>query len=425
MWRVQLHKIDYDEREYQAVKEVLDSGWLVVGEKTQSFEAAFSDFMGHDAKCLAVSNGTAALHMALLALGIGSGDEVITPALTFIADQNVVSMVGAKNVLADITSTDDWSIDPSDIEKRITPQTKAVMIVHYAGFACDMERITSLCKKHGLFLIEDCAHSPGADYKYQTECSRTQGSQPLGTFGDISAFSFFANKNIATGEGGMVVTRSEELHKKLRLLRSHGMSAPSFDRYKGRAVSYDVESPGLNYRIHEICSALGLVQLEKLPASNQKRKVLVEHYYSRLDGVSSVSIPYRFFKRGTPNYHIMPVLLSESIDRINNPVMNDGVCCSNKELQSGFNPLLTALKGGVLNPSARIKLIESMKQAGVQASIHYPAIQSFSAYKNKVNPTPKAEYVCAHELTLPLYPGMTIEEVDIVCDVLLAGIEVS
>jgi len=377
MWRVQLHKINYDEREYQAVKEVLDSGWLSISEKTLAFEAKFSEFLGHDSKCLALSNCTAALHMALPALDIKEDDEIITPSLTFIADQNVTQMTGAKNVLADISSMEDWSVDPDDIEARITPATKAVMIVHYAGFACDMERITALCKKHELLLIEDCAHSPGADYK----------GQPLGTFGDISAFSFFANKNIAVGEGGMVVTRNSELFEKLRLLRSHGMSVPSFDRYKGRAVSYDVQSPGLNYRIHEISSALGLIQLKKLEDANEKRKKLVEHYYNRLDKVPSVSIPFRVFSRGKPNYHIMPILLSEKIDRAT--------------------------------------VIESMKQDGVQTSIHYPAIQNFSAYKDKVNSTPKAEYVCAHELTLPLYPTMTTEEVDIVCEALVSGIEKS
>jgi len=283
-------------------------------------------------------------------------------------------MTGAKNILADITSMEDWSVCPDDIESRITPKTKALMIVHYAGYACDMERITALCKKHKLLLIEDCAHSPGADFK----------GKSLGTFGDVAAFSFFANKNIAVGEGGMVVTRNAELFDKLKLLRSHGMSVPSFDRYKGRAVSYDVISPGLNYRINEISSALGLVQLQKLQDANEKRRILVEHYYARLDNVSSISIPYRHFSRGKPNYHIMPVLLSESIDR-------------------------TAI-------------IESMKQDGVQTSIHYPAIQKFSAYKDKVNITPKAEYVSAHELTLPLYPNMTIDEVDIVCKTLINGI---
>jgi len=390
MWRVQLHKINYDEREYQAVKDVLDSGWLAISEKTHSFESAFSDFLGHGVKSLAVSNCTSALHMALLALGIGNGDEVITPSLTFIADQNAVNITGAQNVLADISSMEDWTMNPDDIESRITSKTKAVMIVHYAGFACDMDKITALCNKHKLFLIEDCAHSPGADYRSalaaNTVSSANSGgdiaNRSLGTFGDIAVFSFYANKNIAIGEGGMVVTRNAELFEKCRLLRSHGMSVPSFDRYKGRAATYDVESAGFNYRINEIGSALGFVQLQKLSEANEQRRKLVEHYYSRLDGISSVSIPFRNFTRGKPNYHIMPVLLSDKIDRM--------------------------------------AVIESMKQAGIQTSIHYPAIQSFSAYKDKVNPTPKAEYVCAHELTLPLYPTMAIEDVDVVCNALAA-----
>ena len=374
MWRVQLHKINYDEREYQAVREVLDSGWLTISQKTYDFEAAFSKFLGYDTQCLAVSNCTAALHMALLVLGIGQGDEVITPALTFIADQNVTRMVGAKNVLADITSMEDWSMDGEDIEARITSKTKAVMIVHYAGYACDMERVAAVCKERNLPLIEDCAHTPGADYK----------GRPLGTFGDIAAFSFFGNKNIAVGEGGMVVTRNPELSAKLKNLRSHGMTVQSFDRFKGRASSYDVESPGLNYRIHEIASALGLVQLRKLEEANNKRKELTEHYFRRLDDVPSIAIPYRRFSRGKPNYHIMPVLLSDSVDR--NAV------------------------------------IESMKQDGVQTSIHYPAIRLFTAYRDMVNQTPKAEYVSAHELTLPIYPTMTHEEVDIVCDALMKSL---
>jgi len=374
MWRIQLHKINYDEREYNAVREVLDSGWLTISQKTYDFEAAFAKFLGHGAQCLAVSNCTAALHMALLVLGLGKGDEVITPSLTFIADQNVTRMAGAENVLADITSMEDWSMDGDDIEARITSKTKAVMIVHYAGYACDMERIAVLCKKHNLFLIEDCAHSPGADYM----------GRPLGTFGDIAAFSFFANKNIAAGEGGMVVTPNEQLYAKLKNLRSHGMTVQSFDRFKGRASSYDVESPGLNYRMHEIASALGLVQLQKLEEANNRRKELTERYFRRLDGIPSITIPYRHFSRGKPNYHIMPILLSDSLDR-----------------------------------SA---VIESMKQDGIQTSIHYPAIQGFTAYKDKINAAPKAEYVCAHELTLPLYPTMTTEEVDIVCDALIKNL---
>jgi dTDP-4-amino-4,6-dideoxygalactose transaminase len=374
MWCVQLFKLNYDDQELQAVKEVLDSAWLTMGQKTLDFESAFANFLGHNSQCLAVSNGTAALHLALLACGIQPGDEVITPSLTFIADQNVTLFAGASNVLADITSMDDWSMDPHEIESHITPGTRAVMIVHYAGYACDMESIVNICKRHNLYLIEDCAHTPGADYK----------GRHLGTFGDIAGFSFFSNKNLSVGEGGMVVTANPEIYKRLRQLRSHGMSVPSFDRYKGRTVSYDIEAPGLNYRIDEIRSALGLVQLKKLQDANEKRKQLVERYFSRLDGQSLLSIPFRHFSRGQPNYHIMPVLLCDKVDRN--------------------------------------QLIESMKQDGIQTSIHYPPIQGFTSYKDKVKNTPKAEYVASHELTLPLYPTMTFEEVDLVCDALEKGL---
>lgn len=374
MWKVQLFKLNYDNKEIEAVTEVLESAWITMGQKTRDFETGFSSFLGHDSKCLAVSNGTAALHLALLALDIKAGDEVITPGLTFIADQNVVTMVGATNVLSDITSRDDWSMDPADIERKITDKTKAVLIVHYAGFACDMDAICDICKRHNLYLIEDCAHTPGADYK----------GRPLGTFGDVAAFSFFTNKNLSVGEGGAVVTSDEVLYKKLQGLRSHGMSVPSFDRFKGRAISYDVEIPGLNYRIDEMRAALGLVQLQKLEMANKARQKLVLHYYERLDGQLKINIPFRRFSRGNPNYHIMPILLDDSVDRLH--------------------------------------VIESMKEDGIQTSIHYPEIQEFSAYKDTVNLTPIAQYVSKHELTLPLYPTMTIEEVDLVCDALIKGV---
>jgi len=366
-WKVQLFKLNFDEREQQAVKDVLDSAWITMGQNTLDFEDAYCKMLGQGTKGLAVSSGTAALHMALLALGIGAGDEVITPSLTFIADQNTVRMVGAKNVLADITSLEDWAMSPADIEARITSRTKAVMVVHYAGFSCDMDAICDICKRHNLRLIEDCAHTPGATYK----------GQHLGTFGDVSAFSFFTNKNLSVGEGGMVVTRSTEIFDKLKGLRSHGMSQPSFDRFKGRAISYDIQMHGLNYRIDEMRAALGLVQLEKLEEANNRRTELVKQYYSLLDGLNGVSVPFRHFERGTPNFHIMPILLDENIDRM--------------------------------------KVIEKMKSDGIQTSIHYPAIQKFSAYAGKVNDTPKAEFVTEHELTLPLYPIMTFEEVDLVC----------
>lgn len=368
-WKVQLFKLNYDEREYTAVMDTLKSGWITMGQRTIDFEEAYGKELGEGAQCLAVANGTAALHIAVLACGVTPGDEVIVPSLTFISDLNVVSVSGAKVVISDVSSLSDWTMDPADIEAKITPKTKAVMIVHYAGYACDIDAIVDICKRHDLRLIEDCAHANGGTYK----------GRKLGTFGDISAWSFFSNKNLAVGEGGMVATRDPALYKTCKNLRSHGMTVASFDRMKGRAATYDVLEPGFNYRIDEMRASLGLVQLAKLPEANASRAARVARYFARLDRMQNyLSVPFRHFDRGTPTYHIMPTLLHENIDRA--------------------------------------KLIDLMKEDGIQTSIHYPSIQSFTAYKDRVGPTPKSQFISEHELTLPLYPTMTDEEVDLVCD---------
>jgi dTDP-4-amino-4,6-dideoxygalactose transaminase len=366
-WKVQLFKLNYDEREIQAVTETLRSGWITMGQRTLDFEASFAQELGEGTRCLAVSNGTAALHIAVLALGIKPDDEVIVPALTFIADINVVRMAGAVPVLADVTSLGDWAMDPADIERKITSRTKAVLIVHYAGYACDMDAIMAICKHHGLPLIEDCAHAPGGDYK----------GRKLGTFGEVSAWSFFTNKNLSVGEGGMVVTRDIALFQKCKNLRSHGMTVASFDRMAGRANTYDVVEPGLNYRLDEMRAALGLVQLGKLGEANANRMHLTERYFSRLDKMPRLSVPFRYFDRGTPTWHIMPILLDVGVDRQ--------------------------------------KMIDGLKQAGVQSSIHYPAIQEFTAYRECRGEVPLAREISTRELTLPLYPTMTDAEVDYVC----------
>jgi len=367
MWKVQLFELNYDEQEKKAVADVLESGWITMGERTQAFEGSFGEFLGHGAMSTAVSNGTAALHMALLALGVGPGDEVIVPALTFVADINTVRLVGASPVLADCTSFDDWNMDPEDIARKVTPKTKAVMIVHYAGYPCGMTAIERLCGEKKLYLIEDAAHAVGAEY----------GGRKCGTFGDIACFSFFTNKNLSVGEGGMYVTRSEDLDRRGRYLRSHGMTTLTLDRHAGRAITYDVVQPGLNYRLDEMRAALGIVQLEKLPEANEKRKALTERYIELLSGVSGLSIPFRNTDKILPAYHIFPILLDADIDRV--------------------------------------AVINSLKKEGIQSSIHYPAFQEFSAYHSSgLAETPVASEISRRQLTLPLYPTMGFEAVDLV-----------
>lgn len=372
MWKVPLFELNYDEAEANAVRDVIESGWITMGEKTVEFESAFESFLGNGLKATVVSSGTAALHMAMLALGIGPGDEVIVPALTFIADVNVVQLSGAKPVLADCISFENWNVNPRDIEKKITERTKAVLIVHYAGYPCPMNEIVTLCRKRGLFLIEDCAHAPGSTYS----------GRPCGSFGDVSCFSFFTNKNLSVGEGGMYVTGNEVLHQRGRHLRSHGMSTLTLDRHKGRAVSYDVLQPGLNYRIDEMRAALGLVQLEKLEAANKERRRLTERYHEALSSIKGLSIPFLDHADSLPSYHIYPVLLDEGIDRL--------------------------------------AVIESLKQRGIQSSIHYPSFKEFTAYRHEMAryATPVADEISRRELTLPLYPTMGNEAVDLVVDAL-------
>ena len=368
MWKVQLFKLNYDERESQAVKDVVDSGWITMGEKTKEFEERFSKEVVDNAGCVAVSSCTAALHIALLSLDLKADDEVIIPALTFIADMNVVKIVGAKPVLADSDSYDNWNVSAKTIKKVITPKTKAVMIVHFAGYPCEMDEIVKLCKENNIALIEDCAHAPGAKYK----------GRAVGTFGDYGCFSFFTNKNLSVGEGGMICSKDEEKLKTARLIRSHGMDALTLDRHKGRAITYDVIRPGLNYRIDEMRSALGLVQLDKLEKANQSRKKLVKRYIEKLKGCKKIKIPFLNLENIESVYHIFPVLLDEKLDRI--------------------------------------KVIESLKKDGIQSSIHYPAFKDFTAFKNiGLNEAPIAEDISKRELTLPLYPTMSFEEVDLVC----------
>ena len=369
MWKVQLFKLNYDEKEAQAVKETVDSGWITMGEKTKEFETQFSLMLGNNVTSTAVSNGTAALHTALLGLGIQNGDEIIIPALTFVADINVVRLVGATPILADCDSYENWNISAENIEKVITSRTKALILVHFAGYPCDMDEITALCKKYNITLIEDCAHAPGAKYK----------GKSCGIFGAYGCFSFFTNKNLSVGEGGMITTCDIKLEQQAKYFRSHGMTALTLDRHKGRAITYDVVQSGLNYRIDEMRSALGLIQLAKLERANNKRKELVQRYIKNLQDCKNISLPFLNIKDTEPSYHIFLILLHKNIDRV--------------------------------------ELIGKLKNDGIQSSIHYPAFKDFTAFKDiGLNSAPIAEDIAKRELTLPLYPTMTLSEVDLVCN---------
>ncbi|MBE9594529.1 MAG: DegT/DnrJ/EryC1/StrS family aminotransferase, partial [Proteobacteria bacterium] len=274
--------IDLDEEEIREVVKVLKSKWLSLGPVTQRFEEEFANYLGVK-HAFGVASGTAALHIALKVLGIRKGDEVTVPSLTFVATANSVLYCGAKPVFADITSLDDFNISQDDILEKITTKTKAIAIVHYGGYPCNMNAIMEIAEDHNLKIIEDAAHAPGAEYK----------GKKCGTIGDVGCFSFFANKNLVTGEGGMVVTNDDALAEKIRIMRSHGMTTLTWDRHKGHAHSYDVVDLGFNYRINEIASALGVVQLKKLDENNEKRRKIVERYRKGLEDISGISVPFK------------------------------------------------------------------------------------------------------------------------------------
>jgi dTDP-4-amino-4,6-dideoxygalactose transaminase len=374
MWKIQLFKLNFDHRESEAVARVVNGGWLSMGEETISFEESFGSFLGKNVYCKAVSNGTAALHMALLALDVGNDDEVIIPSLTFVADINVVNLVGATPILADSRNLDDWNMSLESIKKKVTDKTKALIVVHYAGYPCkDIEAISEFCQERGIGLIEDVAHAPGASID----------GKKCGTYGDVGCFSFFSNKNLSVGEGGMVSTLNPDLHKKLGYLRSHGMTTLTLDRHKGRSITYDVAQPGLNYRMDEMRSAIGSVQLEKLSAGNLRRGELTQRYRSNLVS-TSVMIPFDAQSATTKSvYHILPVLLPPGTDRV--------------------------------------MIISALKEQGIQSSIHYPPFWDFAAYKGKFSPndSPITAEICRRQLTLPLFPTMTDEEVDQVTQALI------
>lgn len=367
-WKYPLSDIDLGLEEEREVLKVLRSRWLSMGPVTEKFERAFSEYLGAG-YAIAVSNGTVALHLALAGLDIKEGDEVILPSLTFVATANAVLYVGAKPVFADIVSTETLNISPKEIQRKITKKTKAIIVMHYGGYPCEMKSIIGIAKEHSLFVIEDAAHAPGAEYQ----------RQKCGLLGDVSCFSFFSNKNLVTGEGGMVVTSNKALAQEVKKMRSHGMEALSWDKYRGHLSSYDIRGLGYNYRITEIQSALGLVQLKKLDRNNKKRKRLVETYRKGLQEIEEISIPFSKF-RGNASYHLFPIL--------------------------------------VVPPNNRDKVMEGLKDFGIQTSVHYPPVHLFSHYRksfgSQMGMLPKTEVVSSQEITLPLHPRMKVEDVKLI-----------
>jgi dTDP-4-amino-4,6-dideoxygalactose transaminase len=369
-WRIPLSDIDFGPEEEQAVLEVVKSRWLTMGAVTQQFEAEFAAYV-RARHAIGVTNATAALHMACVAAGLGPGDEAILPSLTFVATANAVRYTGAQPVFADIESETCLNISAASIEACITPRTRAILVVHYGGFSCDMPAIMEIARRNGLVVIEDAAHAAGSELE----------GRALGTWGAMGCYSFFSNKNMTTGEGGMLVTDDDALAARLRILRSHGMTSLTWDRHKGHAWSYDVVDLGYNYRIDEVRSALGRVQLGRLERNNQIRRQRTALYHELLQELCpSLILPFSSMGRpGVSACHLLPVLLPRGTPR------------------EGF--------------------MEKMKARGIQTSIHYPPVHHFTAYQNhRGSELPYTEDVAAREVTLPLYPALPEADVELVAE---------
>lgn len=262
------------EEEINEVVDTLRSGWVTTGPKAKQFETDFSSFLGGDVESIAVNSATAGLHLALESIGIGPGDEVILPSYTFTATAEVVRYLGGTPVIVDVLE-ETFNIDPAAIESAITEKTRAIMPVHFAGLSCDMDAILQIAHRHGLKVVEDAAHALPTTWK----------GRKVGTLeSDITVFSFYANKTMTTGEGGMLVTRDAELAKRCRIMRLHGISRDAFDRYvsKTPAWFYEIVAPGFKYNMSDVAAAMGIHQLRRLEGFQLKRQAMAERYLKEL-----------------------------------------------------------------------------------------------------------------------------------------------
>ncbi|MGB3017687.1 MAG: DegT/DnrJ/EryC1/StrS family aminotransferase [Ignavibacteria bacterium] len=371
-YKIPLFDLNFGRDEEKAVIETMRSKWISLGPKTIEFENRFAEALGSP-YAVALTNCTSALHLSMLLTGIQKGDEVIVPSLTFCATVNCVKYVDATPVFCDIKSEEDLNMDVNKLKKLITPKTKAIIAMHYGGFANDMDEIVSLAEKHGIEVIEDACHAPLSEYK----------GKKLGTIGEIGCFSFFSNKNISTGEGGMLVTSNSDLYERAKLLRSHGMTSLSYERSKGHNAGYDVHGIGYNYRLDDIRASIGLVQLSKLRRDLLKRKKVRERYLKKLSRSKKINIPFRDRKEFVSNY-IFTVVLKNS-DR-----------------------------------EKRDYVRSRLYEKGIQTSVHYPAVHRLSSYKKYKVSLPVTEYVSENEITLPMFSGLKNDEVDYVSESLMS-----
>ncbi|RKU17371.1 UDP-4-amino-4,6-dideoxy-N-acetyl-beta-L-altrosamine transaminase [Candidatus Poribacteria bacterium] len=359
-----------DDTEIEAVSEVLASKWISTGARVREFERAFAEYLGVR-HAIAVSSCTAALHLSLVVSGIGVGDEVITTPYTFTATAEAIRYVGAKPVFVDI-DPETLNIDITKIAPAITSRTKAIMPVHIAGLSCDMDALREICQKHNLVLIDDAAHAIPAEYN----------GKYIGSLGDLSAFSFYANKNMTTAEGGMITTNNDSLAEPLRTMRLHGIDKDAWARQSGRSIwRYEITTEGYKYNMTDIQAAMGLCQLMKLNKQHERRQNFVQIYQSELAKFPQVSTP---FVPDNPAEHAWHLYIIQ------------------------------------LHTGNRDDFVESLREANIECSVHYIPLHLFEFYQKQygysVGDFPYAEEVFERVISLPLHPGLTESDVHLVID---------
>jgi dTDP-4-amino-4,6-dideoxygalactose transaminase len=371
---VPFHRPSIGEEEIAEVVDTLRSGWLTTGPKVDRFQGQFAAAV-NARHAVALNSATAALHVALEAVGVTSGDEVIIPTYTFTATGEVVTYLGARPVLADIRA-DTLNIDVSTIEARLTSRTKAIVPVHIGGQTCDMEPILELARTRGLAVVEDAAHALPASYK----------GRPVGTIGDVTAFSFYATKTITTGEGGMVTTERDDYAARMKLMSLHGLSGDAWNRYSARGHwYYEVVDFGFKYNMTDMAAALGLRQLERMASFQQRREQIAHRYNDAFGDLDTCWIP-RDAGYGMHAWHLYILELN-----------------------------LEALAVG------RNDVIEGLRQRGVGTSVHFIPLNQQPVYQRRFGyqpgQFPTAEAVFERACSLPIYPGMTDADIDHVIDV--------
>ena len=357
-----------DETEIEAVSEVLASKWISTGARVREFERAFAECIGVK-HAIAVSSCTAALHLSLVVTGIGIDDEVITTPYTFTATAEAIRYVGAKPVLVDI-NPETLNIDVNKIEKAITPKTKALMPVHIAGLPCEMETLHHICQKHNLLLIDDAAHAIPAEYK----------GRSIGTLGDLTAFSFYANKNITTAEGGMITTNSDAYTELLRTMRLHGIDKDAWSRQSKRNMwRYDITTEGYKYNMTDIQAAMGLCQLMKINKIHERRQNIIHMYNEELSKLPQINVPAPADETSKHAWHLYIIQLND-VDRD--------------------------------------QFVETLRNQNIECSVHYVPLHLFQFYQKRYGYS-EGDFPCAEQafdkvVSLPLHPALTESDVHVV-----------